>query len=189
MVVTLEEGNADEQVLCTAEAYPEASYTWERDGEVVATDNLLFFDRGVDREQGGEYVCVARNRHGVAETATRIEVLFRPDCAIAQEDDDGDILLTCEARANPEEVAFSWQRVGGNETATLSDDLYTVDGLKSVLRLDSSADSFGTYYCHVSNSMGKGTPCDMDVQGMEFHFRIKRDIKVRTCHCFQASAF
>ena len=61
--------------MCTAEAYPEASYAWEVDGAVVATDNLLFFDEGVSREQGGDYMCVAKNRHGRAEMVTRVEVI------------------------------------------------------------------------------------------------------------------
>ena len=75
LVITLEEGSSAESVMCTAEAYPEASYAWERNNDVVATDNLLFFDRGVSRDQGGEYMCVAKNRHGRAEMVTRIEVI------------------------------------------------------------------------------------------------------------------
>lgn len=54
----------------------EASYAWEvNGGDVVATDNLLFFDKGVSRDQGGDYMCVAKNRHGRAEMVTRIEVI------------------------------------------------------------------------------------------------------------------
>ena len=45
------------------------------DGAVVATDNLLFFEEGVSREQGGDYMCVAKNRHGRAEMVTRVEVI------------------------------------------------------------------------------------------------------------------
>ena len=76
LVITLEEGSSAESVMCTAEAYPEASYAWEvNGGDVVATDNLLFFDEGVSRDQGGDYTCVAKNRHGRAEMVTRIEVI------------------------------------------------------------------------------------------------------------------
>ena len=49
--------------------------TFQVAGGVVATDNLLFFDGGVSREQGGDYTCVARNRHGRADVVTRIEVI------------------------------------------------------------------------------------------------------------------
>ena len=77
LVITLEEGSSAESVMCTAEAYPEASYAWEVDGAVVATDNLLFFDEGVSREQGGDYMCVAKNRHGRAEMVTRVEVICK----------------------------------------------------------------------------------------------------------------
>ena len=75
LVITLEEGSSADSVMCTAEAYPEASYAWEANGDVVATDNLLFFDKGVSRGQGGDYMCVAKNRHGRAEMVTRIEVI------------------------------------------------------------------------------------------------------------------
>jgi hypothetical protein len=163
-VVTLKEGSAAGKVLCTSEAYPKASYIWEFGGEVVATDNLLFFNGGVSREQGGDYKCVAKNRHGQAEMITNIDVMYAPDCAVTQSEDDGYIMLRCEAEANPEEVEFVWQR-GGNETVVVERDLYEVDGLVSVLRLEANRESFGAYYCQVKNAMGQGAPCEIDVQG------------------------
>ena len=76
-MLTLEEGSTSDKVLCTAEAYPEAAYVWTKDGETVASDNLLFFDGGVTREQAGEYACVAENRHGKAEAVTKVDVLCK----------------------------------------------------------------------------------------------------------------
>ena len=61
--------------MCTAEAYPKANYHWEfQDETVVGTDNLLFFDQGIRRDQAGEYKCIAENRHGKKEITTHFDV-------------------------------------------------------------------------------------------------------------------
>jgi len=73
----VEEGSSTGKVLCTAEAYPEANYNWQFSEEIVATDNVLFFDNGISRAQGGEYTCVAHNRHGSTKIATKIDVLCK----------------------------------------------------------------------------------------------------------------
>lgn len=75
--MTLEEGTSSDKVLCTAEAYPEANYLWNFNDETVATDNLLFFDYGISRNQGGDYECVAQNRHGETKMVTKIDVLCK----------------------------------------------------------------------------------------------------------------
>ena len=75
--MTIAEGSASDKVMCTAQAWPEASIQWRFGGHVVATDNFLFFDRGVNRGQAGEYLCSASNRHGEASEVTRIEVLCK----------------------------------------------------------------------------------------------------------------
>ncbi len=76
-LITVEEGSSSGKVLCTAEAYPEANYLWQFSDEVVATDNVLFFDYGISRHQGGEYTCVAQNRHGSTKISTKIDVLCK----------------------------------------------------------------------------------------------------------------
>ncbi|TRY71608.1 hypothetical protein TCAL_03134, partial [Tigriopus californicus] len=160
-IIRLEEGSSREKVLCTAEAYPEANYIWKFNNENVAADNLLFFDGGISKDQAGIYTCVAQNKHGAAEIGTEIDVLYKPECQIEQNEDDGYIVLTCEALANPEEVTFGWHRVN----ATVLDEDVTSNGLISQVRLDPSPDNFGTYYCYVNNSIGAGQPCEIDVQG------------------------
>lgn len=98
--------------------------------------------------------------------------LDKPECQIEQNEDDGYIVLTCEALANPEEVTFGWHRVN----ATVLDEDVTSNGLISQVRLDPSPDNFGTYYCYVNNSIGAGQPCEIDVQGK----RRPTDIAART---------
>lgn len=76
-VITVEEGISPEKILCTAEAYPQANYYWKYNDEIVATDNLLFFDQGISREEAGEYTCIAQNRHGSSQILTRFDVLCK----------------------------------------------------------------------------------------------------------------
>ena len=85
----------------------------------------------------------------------------KPECAIKQSEDDGYILLTCEALANPEDVTFGWRK----ENETITEDDFEHDGLASKMRLDPTPESFGTYFCYVNNSVGQGVPCEIDVQG------------------------
>ena len=92
----------------------------------------------------------------------------KPDCKIKQSEDDGRILLTCVADANPADVSFVWKV--GNET-TRRDISEAEDGdffiergsLTSTLSLEATPDSFGTYFCYVNNSMGRGSPCEIDL--------------------------
>ena len=76
-VVTVEAGISPEKILCTAEAYPQANYFWKFGDDTVATDNLLFFDKGISRHQSGEYTCIAQNRHGSSEIKTKFDVLCK----------------------------------------------------------------------------------------------------------------
>ena len=76
-MITVEEGISPEKILCTAEAYPQANYYWKYNDEIVATDNLLFFDKGITRDEAGEYTCIAQNRHGSSQILTRFDVLCK----------------------------------------------------------------------------------------------------------------
>jgi hypothetical protein len=89
-----------------------------------------------------------------------LTISVKPECNIRQSDDSDYIVLDCEALANPDLVTFAWRR--GNETLT---DAAVTDGLVSSLKLPASAESFGTYFCYVNNSVGRGAPCEIDVQG------------------------
>ena len=72
-VVTVVENKVPEKVLCTAEAYPEASFMWRFRDEVIQTQNLLNFGSAITREQAGVYKCEAQNRHGGWEGERREE--------------------------------------------------------------------------------------------------------------------
>jgi len=163
--ISVHEGDSPEKILCTAEAYPKANYHWEfQDETVVGTDNLLFFDQGIRRDQAGEYKCIAENRHGKKEITTHFDVQYRPECKLYQTEDEGQIKLTCEAKANPSSVAFSWSR-GGNVSQSLSE--FEVAGLISTYIIEAPSElDFGTYYCQANNTIGVGLPCELEVQGL-----------------------
>ena len=72
--IKVNEGSSPDKILCTSEAYPQANYHWLFKGQKVGTDNLLFFDQGITREQAGEYTCIAENRHGSSEIRTHFDV-------------------------------------------------------------------------------------------------------------------
>ena len=72
--IKVSEGSSPDKILCTSEAYPQANYHWLFKGQKVGTDNLLFFDQGITREQAGEYTCIAENRHGSSEIKTHFDV-------------------------------------------------------------------------------------------------------------------
>ena len=76
-----------------------------------------------------------------------------PECNIIQSEDEDEIKLTCEAKANPDDVTFIWSR-GGNVSKTIDASEYTIDGLISVHQLEAHESSFGIYYCQVNNSLG-----------------------------------
>jgi len=160
-IVSVVENKVPEKVLCTAEAYPEASFMWRFNDEVIQTQNLLNFGSAITREQAGVYMCEAQNRHGTSYIHTRIEVMYKPECSIQQEKVEDQILLTCRADANPSDVNYHWKKGNGSYEGEVSS-----DGLTSTITLGLMQESFGTYFCFVTNDIGLGVPCEIDIQGI-----------------------
>ena len=185
-VVSVLEHDTPERVLCSAQAYPEATYMWRFNDQVVQTHNVLYFGGPVNRDQAGIYVCEAQNRHGTAYVTARLNVMYRPECQISQEkSDDGDsdegedgaggIRLICMAEANPPEVSFQWRRGNGSAAADFDGEAVTLSKgrqqssvlvLNTGLQQQGGEGNFGTFQCYVNNSLGLGLPCEMDVQGV-----------------------
>lgn len=159
--VDVVENELPTKVLCTAEAYPKASFMWRFNDEVIQTHNLLHFGSPVTREQAGEYVCEAQNRHGTTQIHTNLNVQYKPECNIRQSKGDDEILLTCDVVANPDTVTFFWKKGNGTFTGNVVD-----DGRTSTAHIELVQESFGTYYCFVNNTVGQGVPCEIDIQGI-----------------------
>ncbi|XP_069698096.1 hemicentin-2 isoform X4 [Periplaneta americana] len=160
-MVNVTEQHIPEKVICSATAYPEASYQWKHDtSSLVVKGNALILSDPVTRNDGGNYTCEASNRHGKITQKTLINVLYKPECGITQGDVDGKLALICTAHANPKEVDFTWRIKSENYTL---DDNIEKKGLQSILILDNRVEQFRTYVCIANNSEGASVPCERDV--------------------------
>ncbi|XP_043230348.1 hemicentin-2-like isoform X2 [Amphibalanus amphitrite] len=162
-IVDVVEGETPDEVVCQANAYPDANYIWKKDDAALQTgDRLrLNFQDGIKRDKAGEYECEAQNKHGVASTKVFVNVMYKPQCAIRQTEEDGEYLLLCEVDAVPDDVTFGW--FFNNQT--LKGDIHT-EGTVSTLIVRPGSRDFGTYSCHVNNTVGAGVPCEIDVKGV-----------------------
>ena len=85
----------------------------------------------------------------------------KPQCAIDQGEDDGQIVLHCRSDANPNNVQFRWSRGPNLDKARLLTDesnIYSKGGHSQVF-LDPVEESVGHYFCVANNSLGQGSPC------------------------------
>jgi hypothetical protein len=73
-VVNVTERHIPEKILCSATAYPEATYQWKHDTGTFGINNALILS-SVSRDEGGNYTCEAFNRHGKITQNTFINVL------------------------------------------------------------------------------------------------------------------
>ena len=70
-------------------------------------------------------------------------------------------MLTCQADANPSDVNYHWKKGNGSYEGEVSSDKLT-----STITLGLMQESFGTYFCFVTNDIGLGVPCEIDIQGI-----------------------
>jgi hypothetical protein len=77
--VNVTEGHIPEKVLCSATAYPEATYQWKHESGTFITkgNNALILSSPVSRTEGGNYTCEAINRHGKITQKTFINVFCK----------------------------------------------------------------------------------------------------------------
>lgn len=72
------ERHIPDKVLCSATAYPEATYNWKHDiGTFSTRGNNALILSSVSRDKGGNYTCEAINRHGRITQKTFINVLCK----------------------------------------------------------------------------------------------------------------
>ena len=78
-MVNVTEGHIPEKVICSATAFPEATYQWIHDSTdtVVKSNNALILTTPVTRKEGGNYSCLASNRHGNITQKAFINVLCK----------------------------------------------------------------------------------------------------------------
>ncbi|XP_054282603.1 hemicentin-1-like isoform X4 [Macrosteles quadrilineatus] len=173
-IVNVTENNIPPRVLCSAKAFPEASYNWSREGDSdVVRGNALILNFPMQRHKGGNYVCTAYNKHGSNTQTTFFNVLYKPECGITQTEVSGKMVLICTATANPADVDFTWKVK--NENETIEDNIEKV-GLQSFLTLETRVENFRTYLCVANNSVGSSIPCERDVTGnISWWHRLEND--------------
>ena len=156
--ISVEENEIPIQILCTAEAFPEPSFSWIFRGQEIQTGAVLHFSEGVSRDQSGPYTCQANNLHGSEIIRTVITVLYQPKCTIFLIKKKETFVLECKADGNPKNFRFSWVK----DNITHSTVEHSQDQ-SSFLEFESKEDQLGVYYCRVNNRLGSGNLCKMQV--------------------------
>jgi len=156
--LSIKEHEAIDPIFCSGEGVPEPSIVWKYNEKEITSENTLDFSEPLTRDQDGLYTCHISNDHGEKVVNVTIDVLFEPECIINHRLEEEEVVLECTAEANPEDVTFLWEK--NNLNFSGRDDDFT---LKSEVRVKIMNESVGTYYCHVSNDLGQGEPCQIDL--------------------------
>jgi len=144
-------------ILCSAEGFPEPSYSWRYQGQKLVTEGPILELNNVTRNQAGTYLCQAENKHGVITDKTQVEVLYLPTCEIFVKEKLETFLIKCMAHGNPRNFTFSWKK-NKHPFGNISQDLS-----KEESTLDLQKDQTGTFECIVSNKVGTSKPCHFHV--------------------------
>eukprot|EP00090_Calanus_glacialis_P045715 TRINITY_DN8668_c0_g1_i1.p1 TRINITY_DN8668_c0_g1~~TRINITY_DN8668_c0_g1_i1.p1 ORF type:complete len:1080 (-),score=259.44 TRINITY_DN8668_c0_g1_i1:89-3328(-) len=155
--IELEEGEVMEPILCSADASPEATFVWKFNDEVVSDDSVLEFLEPIKKEQAGNYFCHISNEHGEEVSNISVTVLYKPECTVTYTLMEEEVVLLCTANANPNDLTFWWEK----QNDTLADE--TSDETKSEVTLKLLNEILGEYNCHVSNSIGEGEACMLEL--------------------------
>ncbi|XP_051156595.1 hemicentin-1 isoform X3 [Leptopilina boulardi] len=150
-----------EKISCSAKAYPEPQFEWYREGsnEILGTSNTLSFEYTFPKRSNGTYYCRVKNRQGVNNISTYINVQYKPECRIERERRDGQDYIVCSAEGNPKESDFIWTLKVGNDTFDQNAEIH--DGKSYILLED--LNKFRTYICVANNSIGFSNECELDV--------------------------
>ncbi|XP_047427770.1 hemicentin-1-like isoform X2 [Mugil cephalus] len=132
------------ELQCEPEGLPTPTLTWFKDGQNIAPPQWT-------KEDSGEYLLQASNKHGSANHTLRVNILYAPELKIQSNTQDidvaegDDISLNCEAEGNPPPV-FQWTSDG---LSVLEEDSDTL----SITQVNASS----TYICTATNNLGKIT--------------------------------
>ena len=75
-VVNVVVDHIPESIICGAKAHPEPTFEWYREGsdEVQGRTDVLVFKHTFPKRSNGTYYCQVKNRHGVRNISTYINV-------------------------------------------------------------------------------------------------------------------
>ncbi|XP_035702985.1 uncharacterized protein LOC110843952 isoform X6 [Folsomia candida] len=154
-MIDVVENEIPDKVTCSSKAFPEASYFWKYGTENVSNGAVLFFNTQFTRKMGGDYECVAYNKHGNVSTKAKFNVQYIPECTISPKEVDDEMMLVCEVESNPAQVDFAWML----DNSTYLEKVQS-KGLSSSITLIASPEFFGKYKCFANNSIGMSAPCE-----------------------------
>ncbi|XP_058464144.1 uncharacterized protein LOC131438278 isoform X2 [Malaya genurostris] len=161
--ISVEEGKLPPRIVCTSRAYPEPAFYWTHNGEIVVKGSSLIVNNVMERSDAGIYTCTAFNKHGNHSTDAVIDIHYKPTCTIVRKEVNDEDVLICTATGSPRESEFEWSLKYENDT--LQNHKTQGDAYESTLVLDNDVSAMRTYVCVASNSVGLGTPCEIEVAG------------------------
>ncbi|XP_055597510.1 hemicentin-1-like isoform X2 [Uranotaenia lowii] len=161
--ISVEEGKIPPRIVCSSRAYPEPTFVWTRNGNVISRGSALSVNNVMERSDAGIYTCTASNKHGNHSTDAVIDIHYKPTCTIVRKEVKDEDLLICTAIGSPKESEFEWSLKYENDT--LQNHKTRGDAYESVLILDNDVSAMRTYVCVASNSVGLGIPCEIEVAG------------------------
>ncbi|XP_046694275.1 B-cell receptor CD22-like [Silurus meridionalis] len=141
-------------LTCHSDANPPVeTYTWYKEKSVIRTGKTYTIYM-ISSEEGGNYMCEAKNKHGhQISTAVSLNVLYPPKSVLVSISPSVGIVegslvtLTCSSDANPPVETYTWFKV--NESSPVG------SGHSYSFTLSSS--SSGWFYCTAQNKYGNQT--------------------------------
>ncbi|XP_037908056.1 hemicentin-1 isoform X6 [Hermetia illucens] len=162
-IVTVEEDNIPERILCSAKGNPEPLYEWQFNGSVITRGSALIINHKMAKSDAGAYECFAYNKHGRHSAVTNITVTYKPTCEIVRKEIEDEDTLICTAIGNPKEADFHWSIKSENDSIDLGSG-ETV-GESNYLVLEDEFSVTRVYRCVANNSVGAGPYCQIEVAG------------------------
>lgn len=74
-MIEVVEGQTSPRVSCSGNAYPPLQYQWYRNGKQLNDGQIFQKYEKLTRDDGGEYMCIATNKHGNKTAVLNISIL------------------------------------------------------------------------------------------------------------------
>ncbi|XP_078538491.1 neural cell adhesion molecule 1 isoform X4 [Lissotriton helveticus] len=159
-------------LACDADGFPDPEISWTKDGEMIEDDSekYKFTEDGsemtifnIDKNDEGDYTCIAENKAGEQEASILLKVYAKPKINYVENKTamelEEQITLTCEASGDPT-PSITWRMA----TRNISSDEKTLDGrivvssharVSSLTLNDIQYTDAGEYICIASNTIGQ----------------------------------
>ncbi|XP_036447818.1 contactin-3 [Colossoma macropomum] len=148
---------------CKANGKPKPSYSWLRNGELLATEDRIQIENGaltiasVNLSDAGMYQCVAENKHGIIYFSAELVVLASPPDfsrsplrALLKAKAGSAVSMACKPQAYPTAIS-TWRK--GNEVLQSTERISLLpDGTLRIINVTKM--DGGNYTCLARNQFG-----------------------------------